>query len=300
MTIPTVRYLPAKFGAMLTGIALYCVTAATCQAGPVKVLQFTAGASNAPIEGNFMILNHPDLNGKPLLKPIITQLWTSVYNNHPVGVWYITGSKPSAGRWSIFNEDEADMPTNAQFNVLIPAAGVRVDATPHNSEYYFTAIPTARSNSVAFLYFTHMWNPDLSIGGGVYALNQGLSYGASSDVKSPLYDEWYIFNQDSSLPPPATSYFVYNATKLPPSLHAVNLVHTSTVGNVSGNVTSITDAGALSSSTNVVFITPIGDDGNKALGVWWDGSEWTIFNEDESSIATDEKFNVLFFPGQIP
>jgi hypothetical protein len=285
---------------MLTGIAVLCLTTATSQAGPVKVLQFTAGATNAPISGNFIVLDHRDLNGKPTLKPIITQYWTGVYNNHPVGVWYITGSTPSAGRWSIYNEDQTTIPTNAVFNVLIPAAGVKVDATPLNSEYYYTAIPMARSNSAAFVYFTHMWNPYLSLGGGVYALNQGLSYGASSEPKNPLFDRWYIFNQDSSLPPPATSYFVFNATKLPASLHAVNLVHTSTTNNIASDYTLITEAGAPTNPTNVVFITPLNYDGNKALGVWWDGSSWTIFNQDQSTFTPGETFNVLFFPAPIP
>ena len=84
------------------------------------MLQFTAGASNAVIEGNFIVLSNADLNAKPGLMPVVQQLWTGVYNPHSVGVWFITGAKPAEGRWSIFNEDQKSMPVGAVFNVMMP------------------------------------------------------------------------------------------------------------------------------------------------------------------------------------
>jgi hypothetical protein len=44
---------------------------------------------------------------------MVTQLWTGVYNPHPVGVFY------TGGKWTIFNEDLAAMPVGAKFNVLV-------------------------------------------------------------------------------------------------------------------------------------------------------------------------------------
>ena len=38
-----------------------------------------------------------------------------VFNGHQVGVWY-TGS-----RWSVFNQDSAAMPVNAEFDVIVDA-----------------------------------------------------------------------------------------------------------------------------------------------------------------------------------
>lgn len=58
-------------------------------------------------------IDNPATNGNPDAIVIVTQLWTGVYNPHPVGVFY------TGGKWTIFNEDEAAMPVGAQFNVLV-------------------------------------------------------------------------------------------------------------------------------------------------------------------------------------
>lgn len=41
-----------------------------------------------------------------------TQLWKGVYNPHTVGLWY------SGGKWNIYNEDRAALPSKTMFNVL--------------------------------------------------------------------------------------------------------------------------------------------------------------------------------------
>jgi hypothetical protein len=83
----------------------------------VFVHQATAGNSS----GNSTFLYHPLLNNRPEARILITQNWnpggglSGIYNAHPVGVWYSTGS----GRWAIFNQDGAAMPDGAAFNVLV-------------------------------------------------------------------------------------------------------------------------------------------------------------------------------------
>ncbi|HUB07495.1 MAG TPA: hypothetical protein VMB50_10865, partial [Myxococcales bacterium] len=65
--------------------------------------------------GDNIVIDNPMTNGNPNLLLFVTQNWepNSVYNPHPVGVYY-TGSD-----WAIFNEDSAMMPANASFNVLV-------------------------------------------------------------------------------------------------------------------------------------------------------------------------------------
>lgn len=53
--------------------------------------------------------------GDPKAKVLVTQRWTGVYNPHPVGVFY----DPIGQAWKVFNEDQADMPANARFNVAV-------------------------------------------------------------------------------------------------------------------------------------------------------------------------------------
>ena len=63
-------------------------------------------------------LNHPHCNGDPNAILMVTANWNpgggaGVYNAHPIGVYY-TGAA-----WTIFNQDLANMPLNAAFNVLV-------------------------------------------------------------------------------------------------------------------------------------------------------------------------------------
>ena len=55
--------------------------------------------------------------GDPHAKILLTQRWTGVgvYNPHPIGVFY----DPFDQAWKVFNEDLADMPLNARFNVAV-------------------------------------------------------------------------------------------------------------------------------------------------------------------------------------
>ena len=65
-------------------------------------------------------LNHPDLNNNPDAIVFVTQVWnpggtqSGVYNNHNVGVQYKNNNK-----WCIYNEDGANMPLGASFNVIV-------------------------------------------------------------------------------------------------------------------------------------------------------------------------------------
>jgi hypothetical protein len=54
-------------------------------------------------------------SGDPAAKVLVTQLWSGVYNPHPIGVFY----DPFDETWKVFNEDRADMPVNARFHVAV-------------------------------------------------------------------------------------------------------------------------------------------------------------------------------------
>lgn len=67
---------------------------------------------------NYTIVNNTLCNGDPNAILVVTPNLspngtTTVYNNHPIGVWY-NGSK-----WEIFNQDDSAVPAGAAFNVLI-------------------------------------------------------------------------------------------------------------------------------------------------------------------------------------
>jgi hypothetical protein len=81
---------------------------------------FVHRATSENISSNSAYLDHPLINGNPDAILYVTQNWNPggggvTYNNHPVGVWYDAGRK----RWAIFNQDRAQMPSGAAFNVVV-------------------------------------------------------------------------------------------------------------------------------------------------------------------------------------
>ncbi len=81
---------------------------------------FVHRATSENISSNSTYLDHPLINGNPDAILYVTQNWNpggggGTYNNHPVGVWYDAGRK----RWAIFNQDRAQMPNRAAFNVVV-------------------------------------------------------------------------------------------------------------------------------------------------------------------------------------
>ena len=75
------------------------------------------------ISDNSTYLDNPLINGNPDAIIQATQNWNpetgdGVYNDHLTGVWYDT----NAEQWAIFNQDRADMPEGAAFNVFVSEA----------------------------------------------------------------------------------------------------------------------------------------------------------------------------------
>jgi hypothetical protein len=66
------------------------------------------------------------------------------------------------------------------------------------------------------------------------------------------------------------------------------------VGNVAANVTNIPTTTQANSATDILIVTHqyIGNY-LPAIGVWWNGANWTIYTEDASAMPTGESFNVL-------
>ncbi|MBA2694237.1 MAG: serine/threonine protein kinase [Rubrobacter sp.] len=81
---------------------------------------FVHRATPESVSGNSTYLDDPLVNGEPDALLLATQNWnpgedSGTYNGHPVGVWY----DPGRGQWAIFNQDRAEMPEDAAFNVVV-------------------------------------------------------------------------------------------------------------------------------------------------------------------------------------
>src|SRR5438270_494707 len=86
---------------LLVGLAYLLVPAIPAHASCDGDQQATVTATAANTSGYIMTIDDGALNGYSAAVPFVSQLYTSTYDAHPVGVWYNSRSL----RWTIFNED---------------------------------------------------------------------------------------------------------------------------------------------------------------------------------------------------
>lgn len=212
----------------------------------------------------------------------------SVLNDRALGVYY-TGSD-----WSIFNQNDENMPNGASFNVRVK--------DPSSSAFVHTATKSSVDNSAtrishpatdgkpdAILIVTQVYNP------------KGAAEGVLNT--SPIavgYDDgaWWILNQDDADMPLGASF---NVEVLSPG--SGRFVHDVVNDNHEGDKTRITDASTKGRPNAGVFVTqnfnPGGSqDGSfneQHIGVFYDKSDsrWYIFNNSGVSLPYQCAFNVL-------
>ena len=86
---------------------------------PAGMDLFIHTATNIAV--HYSYINHPLTNDNPNATVLVTQNWNpgggevGVYNNQSIGVFYSI----SMQQWAIFNQDRADMPDGAAFNIVV-------------------------------------------------------------------------------------------------------------------------------------------------------------------------------------
>jgi hypothetical protein len=248
---------------------------------------------------NWTYLDHPQANNNPNALLFITQNWNpggvgGTYNDHPVGVWY----DDVEGKWAVFNQDFATMPTNASFNVLVAGAGAEAfvhHATADSIVTTSTLVDYGPTNgdTHALLFVTQNWNP----GGGGEIYNP---YSIATSY-NPLYDQWAVGNLEPGMTVPMTEDAAFNVlvvhTKEP------FLTHQATAGNTSGN-SAFLDQSLLNNEPNAVaLLTQNWNPGggasgiynNHAVGVWYNtvNDRWAVFNQDGANMPDGAAFNLL-------
>jgi hypothetical protein len=173
---------------------------------------FVQVATSANTHSNDTLIDDPGLNGQPGARLFVTPDWNpdgnlrGVYNDHPLGVGY----NRLVGRWYIFNQDGAPIPSGSAFNVqsfgpsLYDIAVGTHYATSANSYGDYTVIDNPYSGSAtpdALVWVTSEFIPSLTLGGS------GVSDAHTIGV---FYDgsHWCIFHQDGT-PIPNGAAFLY-------------------------------------------------------------------------------------------
>jgi hypothetical protein len=268
---------------------------------PTDSAAFTHVATATNSDVNVTYIDHPLLNGNPDAIALATQNWNpggrefGVYNDHHTGVWYST----TQGRWSIFNQDLAEMPEGAAFNVYVPPIGANAFthvATPDNIDTQVTNIdhPETNGDPNGITLFTPNWNPR-GLDGTYNDHATGIWY-------SNLEPKASIFNEDIANMPVEAAFNV-----LIPDENAVVFTHTATIANSIANSTALDHSMLNGNPHALIYVThnwnPGGGLGgvynDQELGVWYDDlvEKWGIFNQDTSADMPERAvFNVLVIP----
>ncbi|MBT8262300.1 MAG: T9SS type A sorting domain-containing protein, partial [Bacteroidia bacterium] len=111
-------------------------------------------------------------------------------------------------------------------------------------------------------------------------------------------DRWIIYAEDFAAIPLDSAFFYAVNPEV-----AQTLTHRADAGNISGNWTEI-DHPLLNNNPNgiVVLTHNWGVSGapsnvlmDKAVGVWYTGSNWAVFTEDLSAMPVDIEFDLMIF-----
>ena len=265
------------------------VKAQTGYYGPYFIFTDTSSASV------YAFIDNAATNGDASVQLQVTPNWgiiSDVYDSFAIGVWFDTAFNEAA----VYNEKNTSGLQGSAFNVLVPNShGTSFLQVATNSNISSAASyiddPLINDNPDAIIFVTHNWNPDTSA-----------NY--ENEVQVPtgvFYDngvsEWSVFNEDASAFVPNTAFNVF----VPNAGNNVFTV-TATPSNTGGSYILYMDNAVTNNDSNAILIVtqdwnPNGNlsgvYNNHPIGVWYDGTEWTIFNEDIDTIATGASFNVL-------
>lgn len=275
---------------LLVGLAYLVLPAIPAHASCDGDQPFTVTATAATTSGYIMTIDNGEINGYSAAVPFVTQLYTSTYDSHPVGMWY----NPNNSRWTIFNEDLTAIPLGTSFAIVRPCAGqevsrniTRVTATSSNTSGQSLILddPMANGNPNAVVYATQDWT-------GTYNTHE---IGVQFNV---LTGKWLIYNLDqAAMPVGATFDIAIGQTAAPLSTVAITASASNTVAGymVYLNNPNFNNHPGLAPivAQNVGggwFSPPVIN--NHPVGVWYDSwaGEWVIYNVDRANVPAGAQF----------
>lgn len=282
----------------LAAVILFCLpllwTAQIANAQSGHYMVHTTTAANTTSYWTY--LNDPTLNGHPEQIVMVTQDWSGngVYNNSNCIVAY----DGSAQKWYIMNRDTVAMPLNACFFVYntAPSGRAFLHRTTHGNtsppeNWTYIDSPLTNGNPKIQIFVTQGYDATSPI---VDYHNIGVWYDTTAG-------KWEIVNLDGSAMPIGTAFHVFvpssgkSYTSIPGGyIETVVYTHRAISTNSFGDYTLLSLTGVPQKGA-FVFATPnlnrsFAD--NHAIGAWFNGSVWSIFNEDWATIPDQSSFNV--------
>lgn len=288
MKTPTSLLRSLKSG--ILGLAFLGLTLAatpTTQAAGAKAFQFTSSGANT--SGSVMTLDHPALNGKSKLNLIINHRYLGNRNSHLAGLQY----NSAAGRWQIRNEDGANIPLGEGFNVLLAPGTKRWPASPFTTGSYITYFPTlAKNKPNNLLLATHLIHT-----------GQGYSGVLLTDSFSVYWDgqQWSIYN-DNFAQTKAVGFNIADVTKLKAGGAPAAFKVITNGANISGDAVVLDNPLTNGKPNAVVFARHMWQSQylTTEAGVYYNGTNWVVYNEDNSAMTTNHAFVVAVIPQATP
>lgn len=226
------------------------------------------------------------INGEPLARTLFTPNYNpggsgGIYNNHFTGIYY------AGGQWALFNQDFADMPQGAAFNLLYPGQNHAFTHTVSsgNQAGFTTLLDDARINgdSNKVIIASPYW------AGTYFDAPYSLAY---------FGPQWLIINQDDAAVPVFVRFFVYAQD---PSQAAFRVF--SQASATAGN-TLYLDHPLLNGKACAQLQVTQGAGSTQltsAHGVWFSQARqrWAIFRQDLGVMPAGAEFHVWFDPKQV-
>lgn len=275
-----------------SGFAAALLLASALSAAAQTYFRVNSGGGNTL--GAVLTIDHPALNGKPKVKPLITQFWSGTYNASPVGVQYSS----TLGRWQIVNEDGDDIPADAKFNVLLAKGAKTVLASPTNTTSDLTFFPIAKGNPGARLLATHVTNPVAGLPATYSERYHGLYYVPGG----PTYgNQWSLYTENFENME-AIGFHVADVTKLKNGENPASFIFTAIGGNINGHIATI-DHPLTNDNPNAflfahhVYLPASSTALNRPIAVYYFNGRWRVFNQDFAAMPNNTAFVILALPG---
>ncbi|MEZ4858339.1 MAG: T9SS type A sorting domain-containing protein [Flavobacteriaceae bacterium] len=248
----------------------------------------TAGNTSADLTR----IDHPSLNGNPSAELVVSHVWNppgspGIYNEHRTGLYY----DAVAGQWGVYNEDGANIVEGSSYFIYLQEGSnmyVHVaDAGNQGSDPSYTVLnhPDINGNPNANVVVTTYYNPNSS--------RNDFNYGTWYDGSF-----WNLYTEDGSPIQFGDAFMVAIGGGVSQSYR-----HVASAGTVFGNYTVI-DHPVLNGNPDakLVFMHNWGESGqpsniivDKILGVWYTGTNWSIYTEDGTAFPTDSEYDLFIF-----
>ncbi|MCW1912824.1 hypothetical protein OJ996_04520 [Luteolibacter sp. GHJ8] len=291
-------FFPAN--SMRASLAVVLLTIASSHgAAAPRVYRFISTAANTT--DHSLTVDHPDFNGKPSHRLIVSQYSVGVSNPHNVSVLYNHATQ----RWQIFNSDFEDISVNAGFNVMIAPASKTTSVTPQNLDGGLAFFQTQKNNPEANLLCTHMSNPVPILNGVAQPNSIGLFFIPAGSRHPSIASRWALF-QENGEPHVAAAYNILDVTKLKVGGSLISFRHAAVTANTANGETVITNALTDGKPDAVLFVQHFFSQGAAAnnvdeiLGVRYSDGKWRIFVQDGDDLPVTSGYMVVAFPTVTP